>query len=92
MKGGIVTKWGETFRTFLFFFFLSFHFSKRLKFVSGKVTLPPQKNFPVTPLQPAGLVSVKSYWPKVRVTCLGPKGGFYVQPWMKLHLGSKSEM
>ena len=55
------------------FFFLAFHFSKRLKFVlglpkrtkmeifyrekafhagkkSGKMTLPPQKNFPVSPL------------------------------------------
>ena len=54
---------------FFFFFFFAFHFSKRLKFVlgvpkwkfstrkkSGKMTLAPHKNFPVTPL-------LSSFWP-----------------------------
>ena len=64
MEGRKVTKCGEDF--FFFFFFFAFHFSKRLRFVLGlpkwkfsigeklgKITLPPQKNFPVTPLRRA---------------------------------------
>ena len=34
--------------------------------------------------QPAGLVSLKSYQPKPKVTCLWPVGGYYVQPWSPL--------
>ena len=46
MEGGKVTKCGE---------FFAFYFSKPLKFLtpgkqSGKMTLPPLKNIPLTPL------------------------------------------
>ena len=60
MEGGKIAKGVED------LFFFAFHFSKRQKFVLGvpkwkfstgeknkeKITLPPQKKFPVTPLAP----------------------------------------
>ena len=68
MEGGKVTKWGEDFFFFLAFYYskpLKFvlglpkwKFSTRKKHFTpgkkkkGKMTMPTQKNFPVTPLHP----------------------------------------